>query len=265
MKRLWKTLLSAALCVVLTPAAGFAQSDDELRSAAQNPLANIISLPFQNNTDFGIGPHDRTKNTLNIQPVLPYSVGSWTMMKRIILPVVYQPDVAADSGGEWGLGDTLWTAWFAPPPKKFTWGVGPATLIPTSTKDETGAGEWGFGPSLVVVAQPKGWTVGGLINNVWSIDADEGKDINIMTLQPFVNYNLPKSWYLTFAPIVTANWEADSGNQWTVPVGGGVGKLFSIGRQPVNSQLATYYNVEKPEGGADWQLRVMFQFLIPKK
>lgn len=268
MKRIGKCTLSAALIVLLSLVVGaspsLAASDDELRQAVQNPLADLISLPFQNNTDFGIGPNDRTKNTLNIQPVYPVGMGDWLLVNRIILPVVYQPDLASGSGGEWGLGDTTWSFFFVPPSKGFTWGLGPVALIPTSTKDETGAGEWGLGASGVILWQSPKWTLGGLVTNVWSVGADEANTINLFTGQYFINYNLPHSWYLTSAPIMTANWEAPDGEEWTVPVGGGAGKLFRIGKLPVNASAQAFTMVEKPTGGPDWQLRVQVQFLFPK-
>ena len=264
-KILTATVATAVLLAAFAPATVLAGgSDDELRSAVQNPLADLISIPFQNNTDFGIGEYDRTKNTLNIQPVYPVDLGSWLLVNRVILPVVYQPDVTSDDGGEWGLGDSTWAFFFVPPKNKVTWGVGPVALIPTSTKDETGAGEWGLGATAVALWQSPKWTVGGLASNVWSIDAEEGKDINLFSFQYFINYNLANAWYLTSAPINTANWEAPDGEEWTVPVGGGVGKLFRIGKLPVNGSATAYYNVEKPEGGPDWQLRLQLQFLFPK-
>jgi hypothetical protein len=264
-KRAFGAVLVAVLFAASAPATVQAeQSEDQLRSAVQNPLADLISVPFQNNTDFGIGDHDRTKNTLNIQPVYPVGLGSWLLVNRVILPVVYQPDLADDSGGEWGLGDTTWSFFFAPPSKGVTWGFGPVALIPTSTKDETGAGEWGLGATAVALWQSPKWTVGALATNVWSINADEGNDVNLFTLQYFINRNLANAWYLTVAPINTANWEAPEGEEWTVPLGGGVGKIFRIGRLPVNGLAAAYYNVEKPEGAADWQLRLQLSLLFPK-
>ena len=104
--------------------------------------------------------------------------------------------------------------------------------------------------------------VGSLFSNVWSFTGD--KDVNVFTWQYFVNYNLADGWYLTSSPLITANWEADSKDTWTVPFGGGVGKIFKIGNQAINAQAAAYYNVEKPEFGADWQMRLQIQFLFPK-
>jgi hypothetical protein len=106
--------------------------------------------------------------------------------------------------------------------------------------------------------------VGGLVSNIWGISTDPGNEINFFTFQPFVNYNLDKGWYLATSPIITADWEADSGDRWTLPVGGGFGRVFAIGKQPVNAQMQAFYNVEKSALSGDWGLRLQFQLLFPK-
>ena len=137
-------------------------------------------------------------------------------------------------------------------------------MIPTATDDALGAGDWALGPSFVLLTMPGDWVVGSLFSNVWSV-ASNTQDVNFFTWQYFINYNFGETgWYLNSAPIITANWEADSKNTWTVPFGGGVGKIFRIGRQPLNGQVGDYYNVEKPQFGPDWQLRIQLQFLFPK-
>jgi hypothetical protein len=79
------------------------------------------------------------------------------------------------------------------------------------------------------------------VMNLWSFAGEENRaNVNAMTLQPFLNYNLPKGWYLTTSPLITANWEAVDDNRWTVPIGGGIGRIFKIGHQPINANLAAY-------------------------
>jgi len=243
------------------------QADASLAKQAQNPIANLISLPLQNNTNFGLGPDNRAQNILNVQPVWPIKLNDdWNLITRTILPITSQP--LPDGDRKNGLGDTTFTAFFSPSAaSKLTWGVGPVVLIPTSTDDSLGAGKWGGGLSAVLLAMPGNWVVGSLFSNVWSSKSGDGdRDINLFTWQYFINYNIPNSdgLYLTTAPIITANWEADSDDRWTVPFGGGVGKIFKIGKQPINAQIAAYYNAEKPDSGADWQLRAQLQFLFPK-
>lgn len=240
---------------------------EALAKEAQNPIANLISLPLQNNTNFDVGPDERTLNVLNVQPVWPFEISdNWNLITRTILPVISKP--LANGERENGLGDTVFTAFFSPKkPSKLTWGVGPVVLVPTATDDALGDDEWGGGPSVVVLGMPGNWVVGSLFSNIWTPEQDDGtRAVNLFTWQYFINYNIPdgNGLYLTTAPIMTANWEADSEDQWTIPVGGGVGKIFKIGKQPVNGQISAYYNVEKPEYGADWQLRLQLQFLFPK-
>ena len=241
-------------------------SDEELAKKAQNPIANLISLPFQNNTSFDIGPHDRTQNVLNIQPVIPFDLGDWNLITRTIAPVVYQPDVLSESGGTWGLGDINATLFMSPKSDSdFMWGAGPIFSFPTATDDVLGTGKWGIGPSGVVVYTPGDWVLGALVNNVWGAGGDSDRDnTNRGLFQYFVNYNLPDSWYLTSAPIITADWKEDQDDRFIVPFGGGIGKIFRIGRQPINTSVQAYYNVVRPDAGPRWSLRLQIQFLFPK-
>ncbi len=245
---------------------GQEKSDEDLAKATQNPLASMISLPFQNNTNFGIGPDDDTQNILNIQPVWPFSLGEdWNFVTRTIIPVISQPGVAPGESRTNGLGDVTFTGWVSPKNSgKWIWGVGGALVLPTATDDALGNDKWSVGPSVVVLTMPGKWVIGSLISNVWSVGGSGDQDVNFFTWQYFINYNMDNGWYLTSAPIITANWEADSNNTWTVPFGGGVGKIFRIGKQPLNAQVSAYYNVEKPASGADWQLRLQLQMLFPK-
>lgn len=255
----------SGLLILSCPAV--AEDNSELAKEAQNPIANLISLPLQNNTNFDTGPDERPQNILNVQPVWPVTINEdWLFITRTILPVVSQP--LANGERENGLGVTTFTGFFSPTKSgKLTWGVGPVVLIPTATDDALGSDEWGGGLSVVALGMPGNWVIGSLINNIWAPEGDDGDQaVNLFTWQYFVNYNIPggNGLYLTSAPINTANWEADNDSRWTIPVGGGVGKVFEIGKQPVNGQISAYYNVEKPDFGADWQLRIQLQLLFPK-
>lgn len=270
MKKTFLLLVSLFLCSSLAwsqddpPPASGADLDD-INVKLQNPVADLISLPFQNNTSFGIGPENRTQNVLNIQPVYPFAVGNVNVITRTIAPIISQP-VGADET-DFGLGDILFTAFLSPiNAKKITWGVGPAISFPTATEPTLGSGKWSAGPSVVALTQTdSGWTIGGIINNVWSFAGQSDRaDVNFMTFQPFVALSLPKSWTVSVAPILTSNWEAPSGEQWTIPLGGGVSKVVPFGKLPVNLSFQAYYNVEKPTFGADWSTRVVVAFVFPK-
>jgi hypothetical protein len=244
--------------------------EEDLAKQVQNPVANLISVPFQNNLDYNIGPYDRVRDTLNIQPVIPVPLGrGLTLISRIIIPVVYQPDAALPEGGSSGLGDVNPTFYVAPAnPGRLIWGLGPAFLLDTATQRATGTGKWSGGLSAVALVQPAPWTLGVLVTNVWSFAGSTDRDdVDQMTLQYFVNYNVTKAVFLTSAPIITANWKAPAGDRWIVPFGLGVGAVFRVGKQAMNGQLAAYYNAITPDTlpSPAWQLRVQIGFLFPKK
>src|SRR4029077_17938776 len=244
-----------------TAAASTTTSD--LQKAGQNPGASLISVPIQNNSNFGVGAFDRTQDVLNIQPVIPAKISkSWMLITRIIQPIIWQPYPDQPTGGESGFGDMNPTFFLSPAkPGKLIWGVGPAFVIPTATNQILGQGKFSMGPSVVALAQPGKWTLGALVNNVWSIAGSGSRpDVNQMLLQYFVNYNLNKGWYLTISPILTANWNASSGNVWTVPFGGGVGRVMKLGFQPVNISAAFYGNAVYPSGASSWGMRLQIAF-----
>jgi hypothetical protein len=265
-------LLTVILIIMVspisTPCFGEEASTEELAKAAQNPVANMISFPLQNNTNFGMGEYDRTQNVLNIQPVYPISGKKWNIITRTIVPIVYQPDVAQTNGGNFGLGDINPTFWLSPAkPGKLIWGVGPTFLLPTATHETLGTGKWGIGPSVVLLVMPGKWTIGILASNIWSIAGKSDRaDINQMVIKYFINYNLPRGWYISNAPIITANWKASGGNKWLVQFGIGIGKLHRLGKQPINVTIKVYYNAVHPETlYADWSLRLQLTLLFPKK
>jgi hypothetical protein len=246
-----------------------AMSAEELAKLAQNPIANLISVPFQNNTNYNVGPRNGTQNILNIQPVVPFHVDAdWNVITRTIIPVISQPAFTPTQDRENGIGDVQFSAFLSPARASGTiWGVGAIAQAPTHSDDRLGNDRWGLGPTAVALRLEKGspWVYGALANNVWSVSSSSSSpSYNNFLLQPFLNYNFPGGLYLTSSPIITADWKADSGQKWTVPLGGGVGKIFHFGRLPVNTQLAAYYNVVHPDNGPNWQLRFQVQLMFPK-
>jgi hypothetical protein len=246
------------------------ESDEDrtaaLAKAAQNPVANLISFPLQNNTAFGIGPYERAQNVLNIQPVIPFHISEkWNLITRTILPVVWQPNDGPTQGWS-GFGDLNPSLFLSPAkPGKLIWGVGPAFVLPTATAEQLGQGKFSLGPSVVVLSTPGHWVLGALVNNVWSVAGPhERAVVNQMLLQWFVNYNMKKGWYFTTSPIITADWRAPSGNQAVVPFGGGMGRIMKIGFQPVNITGQFYGNAVHPAGASPWSMRLQIQLLFPK-
>lgn len=267
MKSIGSFLGVAVLLMLAVSAMGQEASEEELAKATQNPVGDLISVPFQNNMTFGVGPDEELMNILNIQPVWPFSVNeNWNLITRTILPVMSLPAGIYPDNGITGLGDVVFTAFLAPAvPGEIIWGAGPVLSLPFATDDVLGSKKWGIGPSVVVVKMSGPWVFGGLVNNIWSFAGDDDRaDVNQMLVQPFLNFNMPGGWYLASGPIITANWEADDDNTWTVPIGAGVGKVFRIGKLPLNAGVHGYYNLQSPEGTGDTTLRLQLQFLFPK-
>jgi hypothetical protein len=257
------------IALVASAQARAEMSAEELAKLAQNPVGNLISLPFQNNTNLNFGPEKGTQNILNIQPVIPISISpDWNIITRTIIPVISMPALGPDIGSTNGIGDIDLTAFLSPAnPGDWIWGAGPVVQIPTNSSAELGNKNWGLGPSAVLLHLEKGspWVYGVLVNNVWSLtNSKQGGSYNNGLIQPFVNYNFEGGLYLTTAPIMTVDWKAENSQQWAVPIGGGVGKIFHLGKLPVNTQISAYYNVVRPDFGANWQIRAQVQLMFPK-
>ncbi len=243
---------------------------ESLQKATQNPVASLISVPIQNNNNFGVNPGYRTQDVLNIQPVIPIGISKdWNLIVRWITPVVWQPipnEPGTPETGVYGLGDMTPSFFLSPKkPGKLIWGVGPVFQLPTATSNYLGQGKLGVGPTVVALLQPGHWTLGVLANNVWSVAGTGSRpDVNQFLLQYFINYNLKKGWFLTWQPTLTANWEASGGSQWVVPFGGGVGRIMKLGFQPVSLTAQFYGSAVHPEGTPSWSMRLQIAFLFPK-
>jgi hypothetical protein len=265
-----------AIIGLRSPSLHAQQSTAALAAAAQNPVAAMISLPFQNNTFFDAGPnHDKTANVLNIQPVLPFTIGDWNIISRTIVPLITLPSLTAPDLGDvitgapssndpFGLGDINQTFYFSPASAtKFIWGVGPSVTLPTATSRFLGPRTLSMGPGAVGLVTPKPWVIGALARQLWAV-AGPNQSVNQTLLQPFVNYNFPGGWYLVSSPIMTANWSASSSQRWSIPIGGGVGKIFKIGGQPMNASLQAFDYVAHPSFAPRWAIRFQIQLLFPR-
>ena len=257
-------LLAATL--IAPPA--FAQENAEaLAKKLSNPVAALISVPLQLNYDQDIGPADDGERfALNIQPVIPFKLNEeWNLITRWILPVIYQPPLFEGDRADFGLGNFNPSFFLTTNlSSNVMFGAGPTFFLPTATDRSLGSNVWGAGPTAAIVWTPGKWVVGALVNNIWSFEGDaRDPRVNQFLLQYFINYNLAHGWYLSSSPIVTADWTLELGHQWTLPFGGGVGRVFKIGAQPVNMSLSAYDNVLTIEDGPDWQLRFQVQLLFP--
>jgi hypothetical protein len=267
-KYLFITILSLGLIIMTNNAWAEKKSIHDLAKQSQNPVASLISVPFENNATFNNGPGDDFVNILNIKPVIPMKISkNWTLINRVIAPVIYSDQSVPGYSANFGIGDIVYQGFLSPAkPGKVIWGLGPQITFPTGMERFT-SDQWALGPNAVVLTMPGHWVIGLLIGNVWNISNgyNDAPDVNQLTAQYFINYNMKGGWYLSSAPVITANWEEDSDDTWTVPFGGGVGRVFKIGKQHVNMKLAGYYSVEKPHNASDWNLQFSFTLLFPKK
>ena len=246
----------------------WAQESSDIAKQAQNPIANLISVPIENDFNPQTGVHKDDSYVMQMKPVVPFTLSNdWILISRTIIPVIQVPDLAPGVNGTTGLGDVQESLFLSP--KKagpVIWGAGPAISFPTATQSILGTKKLSIGPNVVVLRSQGHWLFGTLVQNLWSVAGPSSRpDVNQMVLQPFVNYNLRHGWYLTSSPILTANWEAKPDQRWTVPVGGGVGRIIHLGKQPVNLYAQFFRNVERPDGTTHWSARFDMTFLFPKK
>jgi len=244
-----------------------ARDTEKLAKDSQNPISSLISLPFENNIHFNNGPENATTYLLNVKPVYPVRFSeNWNLVNRVIMPFIYQDERFPGEGSRGGIGDTTYQGFFSPSKGgKLIWGIGPSVLIPTGSGDRMSSDKWAAGPSFVGLTMPGHWVIGALVSNIWSFAGEgDAENVNSFSLQYFINYNMKGGWYLSSAPTITANWEADSGNKWTVPFGISVGRVFNIGKQPVNIKAGGLYNVEKPDPASEWTLQAQITLLFPK-
>jgi len=243
-----------------------AESATDLAKQIQNPVGDLISLPLQYNVNFGHGPHQGTQHVLNLQPVIPFHVNDdWNLITRTILPVVWNPGSSIPTVPV-GTAPISFTAFLSPSHdvNGWLWGVGPVVQLPTISSATLGSSVWGAGPSAVIVYSGGPWVAGALLNNVWSLGGTPGPSGNSYSnflANPFVAYNFDEGWYLSSAPNITANWQV-SGTKWTVPIGGGGGRIFLIDALPVDLSVSAYYNAIRPTFGANWQLSTQLTFVF---
>lgn len=263
------------------------QSDDEtleLTKKSQNPVGDLITVPIESNVNLNSPPVDDEQYVTLIKPVVPMHVSEeWSLITRGLIPLIVPQNLgplehSVNTGA--GLGDIVTQFYLTPAkPAKLIWGLGPQFSFPTATHDILGSGKYSVGPAAVALSMKGRWVSGALVSHLWSFAGEdnitlrppngpttkvERPEVNQTTVQPFVNYNLRKGWFLSSSPIMTANWEANGGDRFTVPLGGGFGKTFRLGKQPMQWKLTSYYNVVRPDDASNWQVGLTLSFLFPK-
>jgi hypothetical protein len=246
-----------------SPAGHDGHSKDDLAMAAANPLANLVTVPFQFNWDQPVGPTKSTRFALNIMPVLPFALSDRVnLITRLIIPLVSQPALSDTAAPTFGMADILASFWVSPNwPGSFTWGVGPAMSLPSATEATLGSGTFAIGPTAVILKQAGPWTVGALWNQVWGVTGAT----STMFIQPFVSYVTRDHWTFTLNSETFINWKADDRNRWSVPINFMITKLASFGPFPASYVLGAGVYAVSPEIGPTWKIRAAIIILLPLK
>jgi len=281
MKILSRTLI-ALVSYWFMAGSACAETEADIAEESMNPLSTVIAIPFENNTLFNIGPAESTANILNIKPIFPVDLGNWNLINRVTAPIVYtqgQDDIVDGDfnwgganpgsfglGSAFGLADITYQGFITPAKAgEVAWGLGGSLVMPTHTDDRFGTDKWSAGPAVVMFSSPGNWVLGMIAQNIWSFTGDsDAADVNVFSAQIGVNYRLKDGWYLTTAPLISANWESDKGDRWTVPLGGGIGRLLKFEGMAIAIDAGAYYNVEKPRFANDWYSQILVNFLLPK-
>src|SRR5262249_11866791 len=231
---------------------------EELAKASHNPVASLISVPFRFDTHRDVGPFDQTQNVLSIKPVVPMSLNAqWNIISRSNIPLISQPNPLIDSSTN-GVGDISESLFLSPVNsriKDFYWGFGPIITAPSASDAILGTGKVLVGPTFAGFFRPEHWVIGVIANNQWSVGGAPGRtSVNSLTAEFVVTYVIPggEGWYLTSSPLVTADWTAAPGQQWTVPLGGGFGRVLKVGNQHIDASVQGFYTVVRPDNGPTW-------------
>jgi hypothetical protein len=272
---LWqRSLLVLAVLSIFASGAraqeGGGAGNDDLAKQLSNPVADLVSIPFQFNWENGVGPDEDLRYVMNIQPVVPFALSeNLNLIARWIMPYVSQPVLFPGGEPASGNSDIVFSSFFSPANSTgLTWGIGPVFNLPTTTDPVLGTGKWSVGPTAVVLKQQGPWTYGMLANHLWSI-ADTGdpsrSDVNQTFVQPFVALGLKKAVTITLQSESTANWEATDDDTWTIPINLFLSKVTALGPFPFSVAGGGGVYIESPSGGPEWKLRTAFTLILPRK
>ena len=242
-------------------------TSEKLAKKLQNPVASLISIPLQNNFEYGLGPEKKGfRYTLKLQPVVPFSLNEdWNFILRPIMPYISQRNVIGGSSQE-GFGDLELEPFFSPKepgPGGLIWGIGPVFLFPTAASKSLGLEKYGAGPNGVVLKQCGPWTAGILANHTWSYAGSNSReDINATYLQPFFSHTSKNGFTISFSSESTYNWES---REWTVPLIGGVSQVVPFFGRFLSAGISGIYYAQSPSRGPKWGIRAVVTLLLPEK
>ena len=245
-----------------------------LAEQTQNPVASLISVPLESNFNFDVGPAGNTQYVLNVKPVIPMGINDkWNWIHRGIQPIIVQDNLTDTGAGIetdssiFGMGDLTYQGFLTPKKAgKVIWGVGGVFVVPWG-EDGLSSEKWQAGPGFVALTKKGSWVFGSVITQQWDFAGrGNANDVSLSIWQYFINYNLKDGWFLTSSPTMSANWEAEkTGDRLTVPVGGGIGKIFKMGGHPFRASMQAFGYAASPDAvDTDWTLQAEFRLLFPR-
>ena len=266
--RAYVVILATSILGVAIAAPCFAEETifRELARKMQNPVSDQVSITLEDNINFGVGLNDDVQHILDVNSLYSFNLGdNWNLVNSTFVPVLNQPELIPGTGNQFGLGDITSSFFFMPRSSRFAiFGIGPIASFPTASDETLGLGKWRVGPAVAVISMPGRWIFGVVASHLWSVGGDSNREnINSISINPVLFYNFPSGWYMVSTPTISADWTADSVDHWIVPVGGGFGKIFKIGKQEMNASVQAFYNVEQTAAAEDWSLNLQLQFLFP--
>jgi hypothetical protein len=288
MKELRPLFMKARIILYLMASAilAGAESNDSLATAdlaeidrrLNNPLTDLWSLTFQNNTSVKEGDAiDGTEYSSNLffQPFLPFEVGSRKqamLTLRPVFPLVTRPafddvsDPRNSSGYETGFGDIQLLTLAGPNQGKgLVWGAGATFKFPTASDDVLGQGKYQAGPAVMLFHMGKPW-VAGILAQHWNSFAGDGdrEDTNFTDIQYIIRRSIPNAMSIGMGPTISIDWEADPENRVTVPIGLGLTKTTRWNKFPVKLRAEFHYSIIRPEDvGTTWNFRLQVTPVIP--
>jgi hypothetical protein len=268
-------LLSCLVTGLFVSDLAHADNAAEMARKLQNPLANIKAMMTDNTIGFDTGTDEGTSYSFQLQPIYAIDLPDkgFTILPRAVIPIMglepgtYAPIIGSPSSNtsdKWGVGDSMLQLFFAPHMESnWKWGFGPMFSMPTHTDNAFKGADWGAGAAGIIVGNiTPDLSLAGIVGNMWG---DSG-NFNSLSLQPMLYYNIPSKpgAAIAYNAMITANWEADNDNRWTVPLGLTYSQALDMGGgHGLELSMGPYYNVVRPEGAARWQLRFGVNWLFP--
>ena len=231
-------------------------------------LLPSLSSRFKDTIDVGPGSAGHVSQSLRIQPIIPvHLTQDWLLVSRVLVNAPLEGTEGSPAPAQTtGVGDITGTFFFSPRRVgHVVWGIGPTVLMPTATRTAFGRGKWAIGPAVGVFTQLKSGAIGVVAHNKWSIAGDSTRTtVNQLALELSASWNLADGWYLTAHPELDANWSTHVGHRWTVPMGGGIGRVFEVGTQSFSGAVTVHRNAMSATS-ARWQINLQLALLFPNK